>query len=416
MTRPGPVSSHMVRGHNLALVLRQIIAAPQSSRAQIASAAGLTRATVSALVEDLLDAGLVRTLEPDRSSRGRPGNPLEVSPFGSVAIGIEIAVDYIAVCAMDLTGHVHARRIMRYDNRRARTGTTIATTVRLIEAMVAEAPGIEWARIAGLAVAMPGIIGSAGRMSRVPNLPSWQGRDVRADLAQALPPMLAGLRIEVDNEANYAALAHLGVDPSVRDFVLLSGEIGVGAGIVRNGELYRGVRGYAGELGHVVVDPRGAVCHCGARGCLEQVAGQEALLRAAGGPGPRATRTATRADADDWTEAAAAMITRAEAGNRAVLRVLRRVGSAIGIALAGAINLLDIPTVVLGGLYARLGPWLIEPISAELDQRVLDHDWVTAPIHLSPLGADAAARGAGGAVIAEIVRDPAAYLRATRTA
>jgi predicted NBD/HSP70 family sugar kinase len=397
-----------VRQHNLALVLQRIGAAPRSSRAQVAAVTGLSRATVSALVDDLLAARLITELAPERNGRGRPGNPLQLASRG-VAIGVEINVDYLAACVTGVDATVLASRTVLRDNRRGRPGPAIAAAGRLAAAVAADVAaqdGPDPPAIRGIAVALPGIVGE-GRLLRAPNLPDWTDRDVAAELARALPGSLVGVQVTLDNEANFAALAHLAHSgPEQRDFVLVSGEIGVGGGLVLDGELFRGVRGYAGEIGHMVVDPRGPRCHCGATGCLEQVAGQEALLRGA--------RIAWPADGGSTATgnpngAVGELLARAEAGDRRTRSTLHDAGVAIGVALAGVVNVVDVPAVVLGGLYARLGAWLAEPIAGELDRRVLSRRWTPTAVHVSPLGAEAAVRGAAESVIARILTDPVRY-------
>jgi predicted NBD/HSP70 family sugar kinase len=193
-----------------------------------------------------------------------------------------------------------------------------------------------------------------------------------------------GVPVAVDNEANLAALSELRTTggPS---FVYVSGEIGIGAGIVLDGVLYRGMRGWSGEIGHVSVHPDGPECRCGARGCLERYAGQEAILRAAG--------VATLAEVDETAAPA-----------------LAEAASALGLALAGVVNLLDVDTVVLGGSYAPLVPWLRDGIAAELHRHVLTAGLAPTTLRAAALGADAAMRGAADAVLREVLNNPAAWL------
>jgi predicted NBD/HSP70 family sugar kinase len=174
--------------------------------------------------------------------------------------------------------------------------------------------------------------------------------------------------------------------------VYVSGEIGIGAGIVLDGTLFRGARGWSGELGHVTVDPEGPPCHCGSRGCLERYAGQEALLAAIGG-----------GDAGHLAELATA-------GDRAALRALDGAATALGVTLAGVVNLLDVDTVVLGGIYAPLGPWLGPTVQKELRGRVLTARWSPVTVRPSVLGGAAAVVGAAGSVVRSVLDHPIAFL------
>jgi predicted NBD/HSP70 family sugar kinase len=378
-----PAGQQTVRRHNLGLVLEQIATGQGRSRAQIAHATGLTRSTVSTQVDELIAAELVSELAPDRGSRGRPASPLVLNPGGPAGLGIEVNVDYTSACVVDLTGAVRARRTEIRDNRVGTPQTGLRRAQRLAEAVLDEVD----LTIAGATLALPGLVDGGGVLRRAPNLPRWENVDSSRVLSDAL-----GLPVAVDNEANLAALAELWFGGGPQDFVLVSGEIGVGAGIVLGGRLFRGTRGLAGELGHVVVDPAGPVCGCGARGCLEQVAGQEALIRNAKLVGAISTSTA------EPDGAVAQLEVLATAGESRVRRMLSEAGTALGLALSDAVNVLDVPTVVLGGIYARLGPWLTESLSAELDGRVISRRWEPLDVRLSILSTDAAVRGAAGSV------------------
>jgi predicted NBD/HSP70 family sugar kinase len=373
-----PVRQSSVRAHNLALVLRRLTNGEDPpSRAGIATATGLTRATVSALVDELIAGGLVTELEPaPRVGAGRPAAGLALAPDGPAGLGLEINVDYLAACVVDLRGAVRHRIVEHADQRLGDAATALAGLARLARHARSLADGLP---LAGAALAVPGLVAADGVVRVAPNL-GWQDVDAAALLQAEL-----GLPVTVDNEANLAALSELRAAGGSPSFVYVSGEIGIGAGIVLAGELYRGVRGWSGEIGHVPVHPDGPVCRCGARGCLEQYAGQEAILRAAG---------VSELDMLDTAGSAA----------------LERAGSALGVALAGVINLLDVDTIVLGGSYGPLLPRLRGGIEAELRRRVLTADLAPITLRAAALGADAAMRGAADSVIRAVQDDPAAYL------
>ena len=382
----GPASQQTVRRHNRAIVLRQIRDVPGRSRAQLAAATGMSRATVSALVDDLVAGGLVRELDAGRGTRGRPAVPLTLDPDGPAGLGIDINVDYISACIVDLTGQMRERATVVSAQRTAGAARVLRHAVDLARQLVRSTA----LPLAGAAIALPGLIDREGTIRRLPNLPGLDGVDCGAYLARRL-----GVPVQVGNEANLAALAE--ARTGKRDFILVSGEIGVGAGIVVGGALYGGVHGFAGEFGHTVVDPAGPRCGCGSRGCLEQYVGQEALLRAAGHVGDPATWTA------DPDGVAALLLDAARRGDLRTVESLREAGSILGVALAGALNLLDLQTVVLGGLYARLAPWLSDPITAELDTRLIARAMTGTSVTASVLGSDAAVIGAAGSVVDEII-------------
>lgn len=376
MIAPAPAGQHTVRRHNLALVLGAVAAAGRSTRARVADTTGLARATVSALADQLLAAGLLDELDPDRGAPGRPGSPLRLNPDGPGGLGVEVNVDYLAACVVGLDGAVRAQHVTAFDVRGAAPQVVLRRAAHLAERARADA-GVP---TAGTVLALPGLVDHAGVLRRAPNLPSWDG----VALAETLGALL-GTDVEAGNEANLAALAEAAAT-GLRDFVHVSGEVGVGGGVVRDGRLYTGVGGFAGELGHVVVDPDGPPCSCGGAGCLEQLAGLDALLRSAGIQGM-----------DELV---------ARAGDPQPRAALERAGWALGIALAATVNLLDVRDVVLGGVHARLAQWLTGPLSAELERRVVSRGLVPVRVHVSELGPYAAVRGAAGSVVSRVVADP----------
>ncbi|MFF9020125.1 ROK family protein [Streptomyces eurythermus] len=379
-----PDTQQGMRRRNLARVMHAVSAEGSLSRAAVASRIGLTRAAVSTLVDELIRWGLLEELGPERPGRvGRPGSALAVSGRGPAGIGAEIGVDHLAVCAVDLRGEVRARAVRRGGNRGRAPEPVIEELTALIHRVVAEAEQAElWP--AGLAVAVPGLVARDGRtVVRAPNL-DWHDTDLGALLPGGWP-------LSVDNEANFGALAELWLGAGTPgDFLHVSAEIGIGAAVVVDGRLLRGKRGFAGELGHVPVRPDGPPCPCGGRGCLEQYAGEEAVRRAAGLE-PREDLVGLLAE-------------RAGAGDEGVRAALRDAGTALGIALTGAVNLLDPETVVLGGALAGLSPWLLPALETELTGRTAGP---ACPVTVSPLGPQGPLLGAAHSVVRAVLDDPA---------
>ncbi|MEU3412996.1 ROK family transcriptional regulator [Streptomyces sp. NPDC006658] len=379
-----PDTQQGMRRRNLARVMHAVSAEGSLSRAAVASRIGLTRAAVSTLVDELVRWGLLEELGPERPGRvGRPGSALAVSGRGPAGIGAEIGVDHLAVCAVDLRGEVRARAMRRGGNRARAPEPVTEELTALIHQVVAEAERAElWP--AGLAVAVPGLVARDGRtVVRAPNL-DWHDTDLGALLPGGWP-------LSVDNEANFGALAELWLGAGTPgDFLHVSAEIGIGAAVVVDGRLLRGKRGFAGELGHVPVRPDGPPCPCGSRGCLEQYAGEEAVRRAAGLE-PREDLVGLLAE-------------RAGAGDEGVRAALRDAGTALGIALTGAVNLLDPETVVLGGALADLSPWLLPALETELTGRTAGP---ACPVTVSPLGPQGPLLGAAHSVVRAVLDDPA---------
>ncbi|MFD7878089.1 ROK family protein [Streptomyces sp. NPDC059766] len=387
-TGPGralPDTQQGMRRRNLARVMHTVGAEGPLSRASVASRIGLTRAAVSTLVDELIRSGLLEELGPERPGRvGRPGSALAVSGRGPTGIGAEVGVDHLAVCAVDLRGEVRARAVRHGTNRGRAPGPVLEELGSLLRLVVADAER-EGLWPAGLAIAVPGLVAPDARtVVRAPNL-GWQDLDLGASLP-------AGLPLTVDNEANFGGLAELWLgEGTPRDFLHVSAEIGIGAAVVVDGRLLRGTRGFAGELGHVPVRPDGPECACGGRGCLEQYAGEEAVLRAAG--------------LEPGEDRVGLLAGRAAAGDEAVRQALRDAGTAFGIALTGAVNLLDPESVVLGGALAGLAPWLLPSLREELARRTAGP---ACAVSVSRLGPEGPLLGAAHSVVRTVLDDPAA--------
>ena len=238
----------------------------------------------------------------------------------------------------------------------------------------------------------------SGRLLVAPNL-GWAGVDVPALLRDELDD--PGFPIRAENEANLGALAELwqGAGREFRDFIYISGELGIGAGLIVGGELFRGARGFGGELGHVTVDAEGERCACGSRGCLETRVALGALLRDAGLPaGASVAQLAARG-----TEPR-------------VAGILHEAGHWLGVGVASAANLLNPRGVVVGGYFATLAPWLVPGLEAELAARVLAAEWAPPAVVTSALGGEAAVRGAAAAALRRVFADPALVTELPATA
>jgi predicted NBD/HSP70 family sugar kinase len=398
MEATGLANQRAVRRHNLGVVLRHVSEHGPRSRATIALETGLNKTTVSSLVTELIGLDLLveRGLE-QRGTVGRPGQVVELSGSGVVALGLEINVDYLAVRALDLTGAERHRSLDVRDNRRVEVRAVLDRLGALATAALDAVQG-EGLRPVGATVALPGLVdASGGSLLVAPNL-GWNDVAVVDELHERLsgPPF----PLAADNEANLAALAELweGTARGLSDVLYVSGEIGVGAGIIVRGELFRGSQGFGGEFGHMTIDPNGKPCACGSRGCLETLAGLEALLEMAG------LDPATTAGSG---EPVAELATRARMGDQQALGALRDAGRWLGIGIASAANLLNFQAVVLGGFFAQLATWLAEPIARELEVHVLASEWAVPRLLPSTLGPEAAVRGAAALSLRRVLTDPA---------
>ena len=388
-----------LRHANLALVTRTVLAAEAPpSRADVAAVTSLTRSTVSRLVDELVAGGVLEEVESVVGGPGRPGRPatpLTPSRGRFAALGLQIGVGHLAARLVDLSGTVLAERLVNVDLAGSKPSSALRRLGSLAAQVLAEAP--EGCRKVGAGLALPGLVDvESGRLLSAPNL-GWEDVVPGTGLEEALGGL--ELKLRVGNEGDLAAYAFAhpapGRDNDPQDFVYLSGEVGIGGAVVLDGEVMTGRHGWAGEIGHVCVDPDGPSCRCGSTGCLEQYAGRLAMLSAAG---------------LDVAAIDGELRGRVEAADEQACDAVRSAGRALGIALGGVVNVLDIPTVVLGGHLAQVGALLSPEVEAILARRVLSAHWVTPRVAIAPDDPAAGATGAALIALEELVRHPADVL------
>ncbi|ASO22609.1 putative NBD/HSP70 family sugar kinase [Actinoalloteichus hoggarensis] len=395
-----PADQAGLRKANLALILDLLRGHGQQSRAQLAGLSGLSKATVSNLVSELEVRDLVRPAGIVAGRQGRPGMLVEVQPRTVSGIGLEVNVDYLAATAIDLTGEVVFECRVPGDVIALGPERLLDQLAELARKVLA-AVETQGAWTAGITVAVPGLIDPAtGVVQLAPNL-RWRKVPMADGLAGRLGYSLA--RITVDNDANLSALAEQtsGNVVGVTDLLYLTGASGIGAGIIADGVPLRGAFGSAGEVGHMAMDPMGPYCSCGSRGCWETQVGLIALLRAVS-----THEDPVRDPALDLEQRLTIIRARAERGDRRTLDALQQIGSALGIGISILVNVLNPAAVVLGGYFATLQEWLVEPARREVAARVLGPDAAGARLVPSSLAFNAASRGGAYAAMRRVLDDP----------
>lgn len=396
-TRP---AAHRMRARNLAVVIAAAYASPVPlSRAELAERTAVSRPTVTRLVDDLVRVGLLREGESvPGSGPGRPSIPLTPSGAEYAALGLQVNVRRLTARLLDLSGVLLWEDSLDGDFAGSDPYEVLPQLIPLAQAGLDAAQG---RRVVGAGLALPGLVDAAtGHLLRAPNL-GW--RDVPA--ADVVRAGLAEVDVRVDNEATFAALTAARTAPGrpsgLRDFLYLSGEVGIGGCAVLDGQVLRGRHGWAGEFGHVAVAGTGRPCPCGSAGCLESYAGRNALLLDAGMP-----LTATPAD----------IAGAADAGDARAVAAIERAADALAVALGSIVNVLDIPTIVFGGHLAALGPRLVAAVQDRLTVRVLHSTWVAPRVIAGSADPSAAATGAAYVLLERLLADPAALLPITASA
>ncbi|OYN97706.1 putative NBD/HSP70 family sugar kinase [Propionibacteriaceae bacterium ES.041] len=384
-----------LRSQNLSTVVRQVLAAPEApSRADIAARTGLTRSTVSRLVDELIAEGFLTESPPlFDGHRGRPAVPLLPRAEGWVALGLELNVGHTAARLVDLTGTVLQESRVEAELSGSDPAKAIRGLARQSRKLLKAAPPD--AMLAGVHLALPGLVDtSRGILLRAPNL-GWHEVDARRHLSSVFG---SSVPVGISNEADCAAMTISWTAPGrpseQQDFLYVSGEHGIGSALVNAGDVRTGRNGWAGEIGHVCVSRSGRRCGCGATGCLETYVGQAALCASAG--------------ADDAVQLRSLL----EAGDQRAHAAVSDAATRLGIVLAGALNLLDVSEVVLGGHLAVIAEFLIPPVLDELRPRVLSAPF--APPRVSAVTSDpeSASLGAAYTALQSLVLEPARWMTA----
>ena len=392
----GGQRSETVRRANLSTIVRELHLRGPLSRSDLVCSTGLTRGAIRGLIGELAAAGLVT--EERSALLGTPGRP---SPLvrprhdRAIVLALDIAVDSIGAALVGFGGRVIDQE--RIDRARGHlTADRIASDLARLALPMVDRHDARRALI-GIGVAMVGVVRLTDGLVRLaPNL-GWHDVPLGETLARRLR---LGLPVMVANEADLGALAEhrRGAAIGIDDIVYLSGEVGVGGGILIDGQPLIGATGYAGEVGHMPVNPAGAACRCGSIGCWETEVGERALLRRAGRPGGGG-----RAAVD-------AVIAAAEASSPKALGALSETGTWLGIGLAGLVNLFNPALVVLGGVFGRMAPFVADEVEEVLDRRALRAPRDVVKVVATSLGADGTLIGAAEQAFEPFLVDPAAWL------
>ena len=387
IARAPAVTQEEVRRHNLGVLLSLLHVRGPASRAELTAVSGLNRSTVRALITELADAGLVSEAAPvGRGGAGRPSILVEPRSEAVWALAVDIGVEHLSAARVGLGGVVLDRR----EGRQPRGDGGVLQVLDRVRGLVEPLLATATTDPVGIGVAVPGMVGGPGQLVRLaPNL-GWVdvplGLLLAAQLRSTLP-------VAVGNEGDLGVMAeHLrGVAADASDAIFLTGEVGLGAGVIVGGRPLTGAGGYAGEVGHMSVNPgAGRLCRCGRRGCWETEVGADAVLRALGAPAGSTAEEILAASAD---------------GSRTAKAAVRRIGRWLGVGVANLVNLFNPEVVVFGGLTRTLFPVLEPYVRAELAAAL------TAPrdqvrLELPGLGADSSLLGAAELAFAPLLTDP----------
>lgn len=341
METPGSQSS--LHRANLERVVRAVRLSGSLTQAEIARTTGLSAATVSNIVRELKESGTVEVTPT--SAGGRRARSVSLSGDAGIVIGVDFGHTHLRVAVGNLAHQILAEEAEPLDvDASAEQGFDRA---ELLVGRLLDATGVGRAKVAGVGLGVPGPIDVAsGMLGSTSILPGWSGTQPALALGERI-----GVPVAVDNDANLGALGELvwGSGRGVRDLAYIKVAGGVGAGLVIDGQIYRGPGGTAGEIGHITLDESGPVCRCGNRGCLETFTAARyvlPLLEPTHGTGLTMEK----------------VVALAKEGDPGCRRVVADVGRYIGSGVASLCNLLNPSRVVLGGDLAEAGELVLGPI------------------------------------------------------
>ena len=388
-----------MRRVNLSTVLDVVRFGGAVSRSGLVASTGLTRSAIAGIVGELERIGLV--VEDAAVSDGRPGRPslvVRVDPDRVGVLAIEIGVDEIGAAVVALDGRVlHSRRAVRPRNR-VPVGETVTDVVALVRSLVDGPATSDGRRLLGVGIAVAGLVDEgAGNVVVAPNL-GWRDVAIGERLRRALGTTVAGLRIVVGNDGDLGGLAEsrFGAAVGAPHMVYANAEVGVGGGLFVGGRRIVGRSGFAGEIGHVPLDPNGEPCACGSIGCWETVVGERAFLRRAG------------RDPDGGGRGVAEIVASALAGDPRAIEAVDDEATWLGVGVAGLVNVFDPDVVVLDGIFARVLEVAGERFAEELAARAFRGLGREVPVVAGRLGADSRLVGAAELVLESVLSDPLA--------
>jgi glucokinase-like ROK family protein len=363
------------------------------SRPELAQKTGLSKATISMLVEELLETGLVVESGFGDSSGGRPPLILRFNPDASYAIGACMHEYDWNIVIVNLDARVLRR--LKVHIEAATPQSAVASLARGIESITG---GFSGKLLPAIGIGTPGLVDIHSGVIKLAADLGWVDIPFRSMVEQALH-----LDAQIANRSKVGALAEFwyGTRRGVKDLIYVSIGTGVAAGIIHQGSLFLGANSSAGELGHLTIIPDGPLCPCGNRGCLQQLVSEEAIANTARQKLRRSSSSLLHATAGHHPELISAqdVFLAADRGDPVALETLEEIASHLGIAIAGLINLFNPEVIFLGGPVGEASAVLADKIKEKVQHRAMAYPMSAVQIQRSSLGTDAGAIGASVLVL-----------------
>ncbi|KAA9016003.1 ROK family protein [Niallia endozanthoxylica] len=375
-------NQHIVKKNNKALVLQLIIEKDPISRADIAQVSGLHKATVSSLVNELLEEELIYESGPGESSGGRRPVILHFNKDAGYAIGIDIGVNYVLSVLTDLKGNILIKKNQVVHE--TPYPAIISIVQKMIQSLIAEMPKSRYG-IVGIGVGVPGLVNKEDTILLAPNL-GWKNIKLKEELEH-----LFHVPVTIVNEANAGAVGEqkFGAGVDYQNIIYISAGIGIGVGIILDNELYHGNNGFSGEMGHMIIDMNGKRCNCGSRGCWEAYASEHALLEMA----------------DEEIDSLESLIELAENGDPIVQNLFKKIGNYLGFGINNIINTFNPDLVIIGNRLSLAKEWIEEPILTTIQHHTLGYHQNEMQLQFTKLNKYSTALGVSAFVVDSFIKE-----------
>jgi predicted NBD/HSP70 family sugar kinase len=372
----------LLRQMNRTAIIRAVWETPGVSRSEVAQRVGLTKSTVSLLTGELIHEGWLADGESSiASTPGRPSIPLRINAERFALLGVEVGVHELNAVSIDPNGTVLREEHVHGDFRNLRVALEQVSILAHRLDSLAHREGRD---VVGVGIGVPGPVNTASQVLAVaPNL-GWSNIPLERLLHEHLSPSL-GARVFVDNDANLSAMSEylFGPNRHCSDLLYIYIAHGIGGGLMLNHAIYRGRHGFAGEIGHITMNPNGPKCSCGNHGCAETLFSVHAIERDV------FEATNERLSLEQTRQ-------RLLYGDRDVTRVLHRAATHLGVFVSNLVNALDPEVVVIGGPIMELGEALLEPARREMQRRLFGKTHRTVELRRSVFDGNECAIGAAG--------------------
>lgn len=370
-------NQQLVKVNNKSLVLQTIKDHGPLSRADISQRLGLTKGTISSLVNELLNEYLCYETGPGESSGGRRPVMLLFNQSSGYSIGIDLGVNYILGILTDLSGNiVHENK---YHFHTTSYENIVVDIKKLIQYLITNCPVSNYG-VVGIGIGVPGIVDKQGVILLAPNL-KWKNIDLQKDIEKEFK-----LPVIIDNEANAGAYGEkfFGAGRNFEDVIYISAGIGVGVGFILKNELYRGMNGFSGEMGHMIIQTDGKECSCGSRGCWELYASEKALLNEA--------KLILDSQLKQEELTLENLIELAKTNNK-IKDLFTHVGNYLGIGINNIINTFNPEQIIIGNRLAMAKPLLEKPLKQIIKSFTLKQHQVNLEITFAELSIYSSALG-----------------------